>query len=229
MDRNAHENPLPHGHVRDHALDQLGGEGAHAPAPTRGAEAAALAREGDDHLVGAARAADVEAPVFEDAAAQVGAQLAGDEGGQPGALVPGGGGQEAIQMGLEGPVQDRVLGLAALIGRRRAGGDARVGCSGGAWGRPVASDVRSRPWRRGPGGRAGAPPRPLGACPGDWRAPGHGKGPRRARAGGMTGSAGGAPPLRVRVKGEPVLEAGTCRRGASPEGPQYRIEPPATG
>ena len=128
------EDPLPHGHVGDHAIDQLGGEGAHAPAATGGAEAPALAREGHDRVVLTARAAQVEATVVEDAAAQVGAQLAGDEGGQPGAAVLGGGGQEAIQMGLEGPVEDRALGLAALIGGRRAGGgDAGLGCSEGAW------------------------------------------------------------------------------------------------
>jgi hypothetical protein len=43
----------------------------------------------------------------------------------------------------------------------------------------------------------------------------------------MTGPAGGAQPLRVRVNDELVLEAGTCRSVASPEGPQYRIDPPA--
>ena len=101
--------------------------------PHEGQKPRPLQREGHDRLVLAARAAHVQAAVVEDAAAQVGAQLAGDEGGQPGAAVLGGGGQEAIQMGLEGPVQDRALGLAALIdGRRAGGGDARLGCSGGA-------------------------------------------------------------------------------------------------
>jgi ATP-dependent helicase/nuclease subunit A len=78
------------------------------------------------------------------------------------------------QMGLEGSVQDRALGLAALIGRRRAGGgDARLGCSGGARGLPGESDARSRAWRRGPGGRVG----------GIAQAPGHSP---RGRAGART-------------------------------------------
>ena len=35
-------------------------------------------------------------------------------------------------------------------------------------------------------------------------------------------------PLRVRVNDELVLDAGTCYRLASSEGPLWRIEPPAT-
>jgi hypothetical protein len=102
----------------------------------------------------------MHATVFEPAAAQVGAELAGDEGGEPvAAALVGGAGQEGLEMALEGAVEDRVLGSMALIARGRTdqghepgpGAAAMPGRSGGGgvreitglvMGRGVAADAR---------------------------------------------------------------------------------------
>jgi len=63
----------------------------------------------------------MHAPVLEPATAQVGAELAGDEGGEPfAAVLVGSAGQEGPEMALEGAVEDRVLGSMALIAWGRA-------------------------------------------------------------------------------------------------------------
>jgi hypothetical protein len=101
------QHPLAHGHPGDDAVDQLGGKFAHAAPPARGAEATPFAAEGHDHLISALLAPDMHAPVLEPAAAQVGAELAGDEGGEPiAAALIGSAGQEGLEMALEGAVED---------------------------------------------------------------------------------------------------------------------------
>ena len=90
--------PLAHGHPGDDAIHQLGGQLAHAATPARGAEAPAFAAEGHDHLIAALLAPDVHAAVFDPATAQVGAEFAGDEGGQPvAAALVGSAGQEGLE------------------------------------------------------------------------------------------------------------------------------------
>jgi hypothetical protein len=44
------EHPLPHGHLGQHAIDQMRGGVGHSAAAARGTEAPALAREGDDAI-----------------------------------------------------------------------------------------------------------------------------------------------------------------------------------
>jgi hypothetical protein len=106
----------------DHAIDQLGGQLAHPAAPARGAEAPALAAERYDHLISAPLARDVHAAVLEPTTAQVGAELAGDEGGKSfAAPLLRGAGQQGLEMALQGAVEDRVLWAVALIARGELG------------------------------------------------------------------------------------------------------------
>jgi hypothetical protein len=123
-------------------LHELGRQGTHAAAPARGAEPPPLARERHDHLVRAARAAHVDAPVFQEAAAEIGPKLSNHEGRQAPTVGPGGAREEGVQMRLEGAVEDGALRLAALIGRQGTEqGHAQAGCSRGAW---VRSDEEAR-------------------------------------------------------------------------------------
>jgi hypothetical protein len=117
---------------------------SHAAAPAGGAEATPLAAERHDHFISAVLAPDVHAPVLEPATAQVGAEFAGDEGGEPvAAALVGGPGQEGFEMALEGAVKDGVLGSVALIGRRGTGPrHVRAGCSQSAWVRSEKEDNR---------------------------------------------------------------------------------------
>jgi hypothetical protein len=80
-------------------------------------------RPRDPHASGVSRricAVCDSRPVLEAATAQVGAELPGDEGGEPvAAALVGSAGQEGLEMALEGAVEDRVFGAMALI----AGGE----------------------------------------------------------------------------------------------------------
>jgi len=110
------QHPLAHGGVRNHAIDEVSGELTHAAAPTRRAEAAPLATEGHDHFVLAPLAPHMKTPVSEEATAQVGAELAGDERWEPAALLRGPS-QERVEMGVDDPIEYGALGSATLVGR----------------------------------------------------------------------------------------------------------------
>ena len=91
----------------------------------------------------------MHALVLEPATAQVGAEFAGDEGGEPVATaLDGGAGQESLEMGFEGAVEDGVLGSMALIARGRA--DQGHAPGPGAAAMPGRSGAgvpeKSRPW-----------------------------------------------------------------------------------
>jgi hypothetical protein len=122
--------PLPHGHVRDHLLHELGRQSTHAAAPARGAEPTPFARERHDHLLRASGAAHVEAPVLQKPAAQVGPELAGHEGRHPRPRHPARGRSRDAPGGCGRGRSPRV---AALIGRRGTEPrHARAVCSQGA-------------------------------------------------------------------------------------------------
>jgi hypothetical protein len=133
--------PLPHGHVGDHMINELGREGAHAAAPARRAEPPPLARERHDHLVLAARAAHVDAPVLQEAAAQVGPQLSGHEVRQAATLVPGGAREEGVEALGNIRLQE------ALGNIRRQGSLTRAvrRAAGGAPGSPAVLGGRQTP------------------------------------------------------------------------------------
>jgi hypothetical protein len=82
----------------------------------------------------------MQAAVFQPATAQVGAEFAGDEGGEPvaAALV----GQEGLEMALKGAVEDGVLGPMALVAR------------GADQGHELGPGAAAMPGRSGGGGPA---------------------------------------------------------------------------
>jgi hypothetical protein len=112
-----------------------------------------LQLKGYDHIIAALLAPDMHAPVFEAATAQVGAEFAGDEGGEAvAAALIGSPGQEGLEVAIEGAIEDGVLGVMALIGRRGTEpGHARAGCSQRAWGRTAEKTDAERTSRRSSG------------------------------------------------------------------------------
>jgi len=84
-----------------------GGVG-HAPSATGWAEAAALAREGDEPFEVAFVAAQTEEAVLEDAAAKEGAELLLDER-RSGSIALASAVEEGLELVAHGPVEERVL------------------------------------------------------------------------------------------------------------------------
>jgi hypothetical protein len=81
------QHPLAHGHPGDDAIDQLGGQFAHAAGPARGAEAPAFAAESNDHFISALLAPDMHATVLEPATAQGETDYASDYRGTGGQAI----------------------------------------------------------------------------------------------------------------------------------------------
>jgi uncharacterized protein (DUF697 family) len=89
------EHPLADRHLGEHAVDEMRRGVGHAASAAGGAEAAPLAREGDEALLSAIVAVQAEEAVGGDAAAQVGAQLLLDEAGR-GLAAFSGAGEEGL-------------------------------------------------------------------------------------------------------------------------------------
>jgi hypothetical protein len=105
--------------VRQDAIDEVPGERAHPPAATGLAEPAAFARKGDDRSVPTAFTAHAQETVVEDATPQVRLELAPNEARPPARpVVSRRAREEGREVGGDGPVEDGLLGLAALRGRR---------------------------------------------------------------------------------------------------------------
>jgi hypothetical protein len=79
--------PLANGHFGQDRVDEVRREVAHSAPETRRTEAAALAREGDKHLVAAAAAGELDTAVLEQAAAQVLLEVADHEARQAALLL----------------------------------------------------------------------------------------------------------------------------------------------
>ncbi len=124
------EHPLAHGHLGQHAVDEMGGRVGHAPAATGGAEAAPLAGKSDEAIVAAGLAAHAHEAVGEDSALEIAAELALDEA-RHGALALPRAGEEGFELLAHHRVEDRLLGMAGNVGRRaareRGGGSASRG------------------------------------------------------------------------------------------------------
>ena len=75
------EHPLPHRHLGEHVIHEVRGRLGHAPGAAGGADPAALAREGDQEVMPAVRAAHPGEAVGQNAAGQVLAELPLDVGG----------------------------------------------------------------------------------------------------------------------------------------------------
>jgi len=117
------EHPLAHGHLGQHAIDEVRGGVGHTAAAAGGAEAAALAREGDDAVETAVVTADAHEAVGEDPAAEKPTQLARDEAGRR-SLARGRAGEEGLELCLHDLVENALLGLAARVAS--VGGDAAI-------------------------------------------------------------------------------------------------------
>jgi hypothetical protein len=107
-----------------------GGVG-HAAATAGGAEAAALAREGDDAIESAAVAVHAHEAVRKDPSTQEGAKLTSDEAGHR-SLARGSAGQEGLELLLHDLVEVARFGLAAAWLNRRTVSSARGWEPGGA-------------------------------------------------------------------------------------------------
>lgn len=108
------ENPVADRDWWEDAVDQVRGRVRHATPHAAGAEAAALAAEGDQDVVSAVGTGDACEAVGEDAAVEEGSELAGDEGGEAGV---GAGELGAVQEGGEVLLEDAVE--VGVLGRRR--------------------------------------------------------------------------------------------------------------
>jgi hypothetical protein len=84
------QHPLAHGHAGDHVVEPVHRRALHAASGTRGAEAAALAREGHQELVSAGGAAHAGEAEGQDPAAQVALELRRQVAGQGAAVGAGG-------------------------------------------------------------------------------------------------------------------------------------------
>ena len=110
------QHPLADGDHRQHAVDEVGGGVGHAATAAGGAEAAALAREGDDPLVMASVAAHPQEAVRGNAAAKIGAQLLLYETWRRLAAFVGAR-EEGLEVGGDRSVEHGALGTPRLIGR----------------------------------------------------------------------------------------------------------------
>ncbi len=120
------EHPLAHGHVGDHVIAQVGCDFGHAAGGAGGADAAALAAEGEESLLSAGVTAQAGEAVGEDSAGEVAAEVVLDPGWNAAAVRLLRLGEEGLEVVLDDGVEGRFGGSAAAIDRRgREGGWAR--------------------------------------------------------------------------------------------------------
>lgn len=113
--------PLAHRQARQDMIDQLGGSLGHPPGVARGADATAFAGEGDEEIVAAPIAPRSCKAIGQNAALQVGAQLA--LGVRRDALILPlivAQSEEGLEVVLHRPVQRRVGGAPPAVDGRRA-------------------------------------------------------------------------------------------------------------
>ena len=105
------QHPLPYWHLGQQAIDEPGGGVGHAPAAARGAEASALAGEGDQLTLAPLAAAQDREASLQHAAVEVAPELAAHEPGQRPPRVGVRPGQERGQVLGDHLVQHRALRL----------------------------------------------------------------------------------------------------------------------
>jgi hypothetical protein len=108
------EHPLPDGRFGQHAVDEVGGRIGHSPTPTRRTEPPALAREGDEPIVVAGVAVDAQESMGEDAALEIGADLALDEAGD-GRSSGSCEGEEGLELVADDGVEAGLLGVVSCV------------------------------------------------------------------------------------------------------------------
>ena len=123
--RRAVPTAMSDGYLGQHAVDEVRGGVGHAAPAAGGAEAAALAREGDETLELALVAAQAKEAVGRDAAAQIGAELVLDEAGR-GLATLAGACEKGLELALHGLMEQRVLGMSRFVVRDLG---RKTGCS----------------------------------------------------------------------------------------------------
>jgi hypothetical protein len=108
------EHPLANGNLGKDAVDEVGRGVRHTPAPARRAEAAALAREGDEAVVAAAVTVQPQEAVRQDATAQEGAELLLDEARYR-LIAVGRAREKALELLADDLVEEGLLRLMALV------------------------------------------------------------------------------------------------------------------
>jgi hypothetical protein len=111
------EHPLTDGQRGQDVVGQVGGHLHHAAGVAGGADAAALAGEGDEALGGARVAADAGEAVGEDAAAEVGAEVVLHPARYAAAVGVGRGGigQEGLEVVLDQGIERRGGGISTAV------------------------------------------------------------------------------------------------------------------
>ena len=122
--------PLASGYVRDHLIDEMGGAGGHPSTAARWAETAALAAERDETVLAASVASKSSEAVGEHAALEKTAELRLDEAGHTSAIgvVLLGPGEGGLEVGADRLMEDRLLAVAARVGRGHAQTATRLSC-----------------------------------------------------------------------------------------------------
>jgi hypothetical protein len=110
------QHSLAHRHPWQHLVDEKGGAFGHAAPATARTEAAPLAAEREQMLERTVRAPKPREPVARDPTPKVCLELTLNEPRQPRAFaIPARLSEERWEVRLDGPVEHRVLGLAALV------------------------------------------------------------------------------------------------------------------
>ena len=141
------DHPLPHGHRRDDVIDKMRGRLGHVAAVAGRADAAALAGEGHDESLAAARAASAGEAEAEQTALEIAAEfvLNVSRHGPLGRFSPL---EPALEVLADDPVERRLLGASPIVAARRHWASVRT-----------ASASRGKPCDRGDHGRTGQRPR----------------------------------------------------------------------
>ncbi len=118
------EYPLANGHLGNHAIDEVGRGIGHAASAAGRAEAAPLAREGDEAVELAVVAVQAQESVGEDAAAQIGAELVLDEAGRR-LIALASAREKGFELVANGLVEQRAFGTPRLVGGAAGSGGGR--------------------------------------------------------------------------------------------------------
>jgi len=116
------QNPLAHGHRREHPVDEVRGSLSHAPPATARTKTATTTREGHEPVQTTRGTTKSRETAAEPAATEKVAELLLDEPGQPFAIAQIGGLRaERLEVIAHDLIQHTLGGLPRLIARRRRG------------------------------------------------------------------------------------------------------------
>ena len=111
------QHPLPHRHMRQHTVHEVGRGIAHPPGPARRAKASSATGERHEDAVLAGRAGDAGCAVGEDSAAEIAVELALHMTRQARGVGVVRGSGEALHVGCDNAIEHVLLRLAAGVQR----------------------------------------------------------------------------------------------------------------